>query len=160
MVHPSDAKIERNLEREGLKEVQELEEAWHILEQIRTPVGSEIRNIETAARLVLTARSHNKNLAALSKRLWGDLMSFRGGGKADKFLTSNEMKVLSTTLSITPHLDNIVSNLEFAVVLYKRHQVGSGYDKIRDVMNELHSVISTIKELFIIERQLDAALAR
>lgn len=123
-------------------------------------VQSNIRLLEKAARLILDAKTHNENLRKLSKRMWKDLTSFRGGA-TDKYLTGEEKHILVTTQGISRHLVNLANNVEYVLHLVKTTAWSIDVkQKIVDCERQTSWLIYMIEGLFRLESQLDEAMKR
>ena len=174
-ISEKDVQLEKRAEREDLAEVHELTAALDILRWEQR--GSISKSpLERATRLVLDARVHNAKLMHFSEKLFKDISQFRGfsgrqRGK-DRFLTSEEGRILATAKNINPHLSNIANNLEYMIHLIKTHGTMEGvirsYDKVyneldlklNSVSRDVNNLIGILRGLFALEKQLEEALKR
>lgn len=171
MVTSQDAKIERQVMVEEIKELRELREVQTLLTgSFHSAYGTtflrDVGTLEKAARLLLDAKIRNAKIISLSTRLEKDIFSFRGGGSKEKFLTTEEARILSTSRNIAQHLKSIFQAVEMSIHFTKQgiNNVSSagrtGFEALERAIRELNNLILTIQQLYTLERQLDVALER
>lgn len=167
MVGANDVKMEQAVEQTEIKELRELQGVHDlIMNKLRGHLtyGYDSAKIalpvlEEAARLLADARIRNKTISDFGKRLYKDFASFRGGAQA-KFLTADEKRIILTTMNVSSHLQNLFDNLEFIISIVKRGDVSSVELRLQSFLSELRGLIQTVRQQYLLEKQLDAALAR
>ena len=174
----SDVKIEQKVEKEGRKELVELNEAsklvWAVSQGIahlrdntfrgwnreftyREYEGKWRRKLEDASRLIGDARMHNQRVRKLSERVYNDIRDIRGGGKSKNLLTRNEAFILGQCGNLKHKLDEARAVVEQAIAGVGSFAIGDLWQVADRAYKAIVEIIKKLRELYVIEQQVEVS---
>lgn len=188
VVTKEDVKIERRVENEARKELQELYLALfhvlkinNILHKKRKSIINRseptlndkekeefLERLEKSSRLVLDAKMHIPGIKKLSQRIYNDLMDIRGGmkGEENNFLTKSEAEILAKCDDLTNTLTKANALIQAFKNGISRYRTGTTII-LQNLLREVESIyqavigiVDTLKAIFNLEKQVEVSTKR